>query len=54
VLYAKIQRKAADDLPYISLWTMKNVAVHARELTGIDTINTSGDFTFLRNVGRKK
>jgi peptide/nickel transport system substrate-binding protein len=52
-LYAQIQRKAADELPYISLWTMKNVAVHAKDLTGIDTINPSGDFTFLRKVGRK-
>jgi peptide/nickel transport system substrate-binding protein len=52
-LYARIQRKAAGDLPYVSLFTMKNVAVHAKGLTGIDTINPSGDFTFLKNVGRE-
>ncbi|HSB35329.1 MAG TPA: hypothetical protein VLH41_00530, partial [Thermoanaerobaculia bacterium] len=52
-LYAKIQRRAAEELPYASLYTMKNVAVHAKDLTGLDTINLAGDFTFLKNVGRK-
>ena len=52
-LYAKIQRRAAEELPYASLYTMKNVAVHAKDLTGLDTINLAGDFTFLGNVGRE-
>jgi peptide/nickel transport system substrate-binding protein len=52
-LYAKIQRRVAEELPYVSLYTMKNVVVHAKDLTGVGTINPSGDYTFLRNVGRK-
>ncbi len=52
-LYVRIQRRVAEELPYISLYTMRNVLVHARDLTGVDTIHPSGDYTFLRNVGRK-
>ncbi|MEO8053912.1 MAG: ABC transporter substrate-binding protein [Acidobacteriota bacterium] len=52
-LYAEIQRRAAESLPYVSLYTMKAVAVHARDLTGLETMNETADFTFLRNVGRK-
>jgi peptide/nickel transport system substrate-binding protein len=52
-LYVKIQRRVADELPYISLYTMKNVVVHAKDLTGVETIHPSGDYTFLRNVGRR-
>ena len=53
VLYADIQRRVAETLPYVSLYTMKAVAVHARDLTGLETMNETADFTFLRNVGRK-
>ena len=52
-LYADIQRRAAESLPYVSLYTMKAVAVHAKDLTGLETMNETADFTFLRNVGRK-
>jgi peptide/nickel transport system substrate-binding protein len=52
-LYAALQRRVAESLPYISLYTMKAVAVHARDLTGLETMNETADFTFLRNVGRK-
>ena len=52
-LYADVQRRAADALPYVSLYTMKAVAVHARDLTGLETMHETADFTFLRNVGRK-
>jgi peptide/nickel transport system substrate-binding protein len=52
-LYLRIQRRVADELPYISLYTMKNVVVHAKDLTGVETIDPSGDYTFLKNVGRK-
>ncbi len=52
-LYVRIQRRVAEELPYISLYTMRNVLVHARDLTGVDTIHPSGDYTFLTNVGRK-
>ena len=52
-LYANIQRRVAESLPYVSLYVMKAVAVHARDLAGLDTMNETADFTFLRNVGRK-
>jgi peptide/nickel transport system substrate-binding protein len=52
-LYLKIQRRVADELPYISLYTMKNVLVHAKDLTGVETIHASGDYTFLKNVRRR-
>jgi peptide/nickel transport system substrate-binding protein len=52
-LYAKIQRRVAEELPYISLYVVKTVVVHARELTGVETIHETGDFTFLKNVGRR-
>lgn len=52
-LYANIQRRVAESLPYVSLYTMKSVAVHAKDLSGLDTINETADFTFLRNVGRR-
>ncbi len=52
-LYLKIQRRVADELPYVSLYTLKNVAVYAKDLTGIDTMNSTADFTFLKNVGSK-
>ena len=51
--YLKIQRRVAEELPYLSLYSMKTVAVHARDLTGVETIHPSGDFTFLKNVGWK-
>jgi peptide/nickel transport system substrate-binding protein len=51
-LYADIQRRVAETLPYVSLYTLKAVAVHAKDLTGLETMNETADFTFLRNVGR--
>lgn len=52
-LYAKIQRRIAEEIPYVSLYFAKTVAVHDAALTGVDTINPTGDFTFLPRVGRK-
>ncbi len=52
-LYADIQRRAAESLPYVSLYTMKAIAVHAKDLTGFETMHETADFTFLRNLGRK-
>ncbi|HKC23106.1 MAG TPA: ABC transporter substrate-binding protein, partial [Thermoanaerobaculia bacterium] len=51
-LYAKIQERAAEQLPYISLYAAKTVAVHDARLTGLSTIPLTGDFTFLPYVGR--
>ena len=52
-LYGRIQRRVAEELPYISLYLTKTVAVHDASLTGIDTIPQTADFTFLHRVGRK-
>jgi peptide/nickel transport system substrate-binding protein len=49
-LYEAIQRRVAEELPYVSLYTARNVVVHAPDLSGLDTIDRSGDFTFLRNL----
>jgi peptide/nickel transport system substrate-binding protein len=51
-LYADVQRRAAELLPYISLFSANTVAVHDRRLSGLETIPLAGDFTFLPNVGR--
>jgi peptide/nickel transport system substrate-binding protein len=51
-LYSRIQRRVAEELPYVSLYSMKTIVVHAKDLAGVETIHPSGDFTFLKNVGR--
>ena len=51
-LYEKIQRRACESLPYVSLFTSRNVTVHAADLTGLGGIPPTGDFTFLREIGR--
>jgi peptide/nickel transport system substrate-binding protein len=48
-LYAAAQRLIADDLPYISLWYKKNVAVLRRGLAGF-TLSPTGDFYYLKDV----
>ena len=35
-IYAQVQRLAADDLPYVSLWWVDNVAVMNRRLAGFE------------------
>ena len=52
-LYARIQRRIAEELPYVSLYFAKTVAVHDASLTGVDTVAPTGDFTFLPRVGRR-
>ena len=52
-LYERIQRRVAEELPYVSLFVARNVVVHAPDLAGLDTVPASGDFTFLRFVGRR-
>ena len=36
-IYAKVQQLAAEDLPYVSLWWVDNVAVMNRRLVGFDS-----------------
>jgi len=35
-IYAQVQRLAADDLPYVSLWWPQNVTVLNREVAGFE------------------
>ena len=35
-IYAQVQQLAADDLPYVSLWWVDNVAVMNRRLAGFE------------------
>jgi peptide/nickel transport system substrate-binding protein len=52
-LYWQIQRRVSEELPYIPLYRARNVAVHDSRLTGIEAIPPTGDFTFLREIGRE-
>jgi len=50
-LYGEVQRIVSHDVPYISLWHKRNVAVAQRTLTGIH-LTPQADFFFLKNVAR--
>jgi peptide/nickel transport system substrate-binding protein len=50
-LYADAQRRIADDVPYISLWYKKNVAVAQPDLRGLH-LSPIADFGFLKDVTR--
>ena len=50
-LYAEVQRIVARDVPYISLWHIRNFVVAQRTLTGI-SLTPIGDFLFLKDVAR--
>lgn len=48
-VYKKIQKIAAHDLPYISLWTLDNITVLKKDLNGF-VPDPSGDFYLLKNL----
>jgi peptide/nickel transport system substrate-binding protein len=50
--YGKAQQLIAADVPYISLWTKKNVAIYQPNLTGV-RLSPIADFTFLKDVSRQ-
>ena len=50
-LYDEVQRIVARDVPYISLWHIRNFAVAQRTLAGI-SLTPLGDFVFLKDVAR--
>ena len=50
--YQEVQRRVAEDAPYISLWYKTNVAVAQHELSGI-RLTPLAPFTFLKNVVRQ-
>jgi peptide/nickel transport system substrate-binding protein len=49
VLFSKVQKIIAEDLPYVSLWFMDNVSVHSKRITGMK-LSPTGDYDFLRTV----
>ena len=51
-LYSRAQQLIADDVPYVSLWYKKNVAVYQRDLIGVE-LSAIADFGFLKNVSRQ-
>jgi peptide/nickel transport system substrate-binding protein len=50
-LFAEAQRLIADDVPYVSLWHRRNVAVARRTLAGV-RLSPAADFLFLKDVER--
>jgi ABC-type transport system substrate-binding protein len=48
-LYAEVQRILAEDMPYINLWYLDNVMVHARRVQNI-RMNPAGNYDFLRTA----
>ena len=50
-LYVLAQRQIALDVPYISLWYKRNVAVFTPGITGV-ALSPIADFTFLKDVSR--
>ncbi len=50
-VYREIQEILANELPYISLWHLQNVAIMKKEVTGY-TLYANGDFYSLKDVAR--
>jgi peptide/nickel transport system substrate-binding protein len=50
-LFAEVQRVVAQEVPYISLWHRRNVAVAQRTLTGL-RLTPIADYLFLKDVAR--
>jgi peptide/nickel transport system substrate-binding protein len=47
--YAELQRRLADELPYINLWYLDNVLVHNKRLLDAQ-LNPAGNYDFLRTA----
>lgn len=47
--YSEIQRIVAEELPYISLFYVDNVAVYNKRIDGI-SLSPTGDYSFLANI----
>jgi peptide/nickel transport system substrate-binding protein len=52
-LYRRVQERAAEELPYLSLYTAKTVLVHDARLEGLEAVSPTGDFTFLPAISRR-
>jgi peptide/nickel transport system substrate-binding protein len=51
VLYADVQRKIAEAVPYVSLWHKTNVVIARPDIVGVE-VSPNADFIFLRNVSK--
>ncbi len=49
VLFSKVQKITAEELPYMSLWFMDNVSVHRKRISGVE-LSPTGDYDFLRTI----
>ena len=49
LLFSEIQKVAAEDLPYLSLWYPDNVSVHRSRVSNIE-LTPAGDYDFLGNI----
>jgi peptide/nickel transport system substrate-binding protein len=49
VLFGKVQKITAQDLPYISLWFADNISVHRKRISGVQ-ISPTGDYDFLSGI----
>ena len=49
MFYTRAQQLIADDVPYISLWYKKNVAVFQPDIHGV-RLSPIADFMFLKDV----
>lgn len=47
--YSELQKIVSDELPYISLWYLKNTCVYSRRLSHIE-LSAAGDFEFLKTL----
>ncbi len=47
--YSEVQKIVADELPYISLWYLKNTCVYNRRIANIE-LSPAGDFDFLKSL----
>ena len=47
--YAEIQKTVSDELPYVSLWYVNNVAVYNRRIRGM-RLDTAGGYEFLLDI----
>jgi len=48
-LYAEVQRILAEDVPYVNLWYLDNVAVHTQRVRNLK-MNSAGNYDFLRTA----
>ena len=49
VLFGKVQKIIAAELPYESLWFMDNVSVHRKRISDVE-ISPTGDYDFLTKI----